>query len=342
MEISSRNVQWCPFPYQDFGTHLRTVRAKMLGVSCSRFKSLERKVMKQMMHAQQYGVKDLFDFVDSNPTSGPEQEPEQTLPLVHTPRHDAESVFWLLWFLLARANPKGETRVAENSVEAAHYDAFCSTILNHTVGATGDTRYLLACRSIDQYRQSLHPRFAHLGDMLYYMGHYFLIDPKTWRDYSEDPLGHAFAFMQFLLLREMLRKDEPRNEVSRSHPLDTTEPRPAIDSMAQVRRHSLQVGTRSVHMYASSLSSVSSSGSKPDRAEANEQDGGATEDQGKLLDPDVERFNDDYVETEEQLQEAFEKLSQFNSSLVQALGAAKVIQESMLRGERWFTVLPEE
>ena len=133
---------------------------------------------------------------------------------------------------------------AENSVEAKHYDAFCSTILNHTVGAADDTRYALACRSIDQYRQTLHSRFAHLGDMLYCMGKYFLIDPETWRDYNEDPLGHAYSFMQFLLLGEMLRKDEPRNEGSRSHPLDIAEPRPAIDSVAQVRPHALQGRTR--------------------------------------------------------------------------------------------------
>ena len=81
-----------------------------------------------------------------------------------------------------------------------------------------------------------------------------------------------------------------------------------------------------MHLYGSSLSepsaasySVSSSGSKPDRAEANEQDGRATDDQGKLLDPDVELANYDYValqETKKQSEEAFEKLSEFNSSLV--------------------------
>ena len=173
--------------------------------SCSRFESLEQK---QLKHAQLYDVKDLVDF-NSDPTSGPEQKPEQKLPLVHAPGMTPNLCFG--FYDLARANPRNEARVEENSVEAKHYDVFCSTILNHTVGATDDTRYALACRSIEQYRQT-----CILGDMLYYMGKYSLIDPKIWSDYNEDPLGHAYSFMQFLLLGEMLRKDEPRNEGSSS------------------------------------------------------------------------------------------------------------------------------
>jgi hypothetical protein len=141
--------------------------------------------------------------------------------------------------------------VEKGSAEKKHYD-FCSVMLNHTVGTAPDTRRGFSGTSIEQYHKILHPHFAHLGDMLYYMGRYFLIDPKTWSNYNEDPLGHAYYFMELLVLGEILQNE------GRSNPLlNTTKPRPATDPTA----------------------------SAPDRAEANEG-GRATEDEneGKFLD----------------------------------------------------------
>ena len=94
-------------------------------------------------------------------------------------------MFWLLWFLLARANPEGEALVAENSVEAKYYDAFCSTILNHTVGAANDTRHVLACRSIDQYRQTLHPKAMMRPMATKGLMHW----PKQWQGRTRQMLG---------------------------------------------------------------------------------------------------------------------------------------------------------
>ena len=198
------------------------------------------------------------EYSHTAPTSEPEQKP--TLP--HTPRHDDESVFWLLWFLLARANPQSEASVKEGSAEKGDYDTFCTTMLHHTVGGRVET---LAGMSIEQYRQTLHPRFAQLGDMLYYMGKYFLIDPKTWCDYNKDLSGQACDFMKFLLLGELLRSEESGNL-----PLDITQPRPATDHNALVRRSPVvPVESRGSHNYAASLTqdnpvsySVSSSSSK--------------------------------------------------------------------------------
>ena len=134
-------------------------------------------------------------------------------------------------------------------------------MLNHTVGGIIETRAPLAQSSIEQYRKTLHPRFAHLGDMLYYMGRYVLIDPKAWGDYKKD---HANYFMECLLLGEMLRNEELGNL-----PLHTTQPRPATDPMAPARRDAVAVESRSSHNYAASLTqynavpySVSNSGSK--------------------------------------------------------------------------------
>jgi hypothetical protein len=253
MEISSNDVRWSPFPLKEFNAYFHRMRPS--NDSCSHLESLRQKVRGQVDHV----LKTWRDDVDTALTSEPEQEPEQKPPLVHSPRHDAESVFWLLWFLLARANPLGEAPVEKGSAEKKCYDAFCSTMLNHTVGAEDESREVLAGRSLEKHRRTLHPRFAHLGDMLYYMGRYFLIDPKTWSDYNKD---HAYYFMETLLLGEILRNEGHLR-------LNITEPRPATDPMAAVRRLPVPVESRSLHSYAASLTqdiavscSVSSSGEK--------------------------------------------------------------------------------
>ena len=395
MEISSNNVGWRPFPIKNaFHRYFYEIVSNH---SCSRFQWLVQRVDHVSKHVRASILKDLLAPDTSLLTSKSEQNPPNppNPPLVHTPRHDAESVFWLLWFLLARANPQRKGPVEKDSAEKKHYDKFCSIMLNHTVGDRVESREILAGMSIEQYRQTLHPCFSHLGDMLYYMGRYFLIDPKTWSDY-EDPLGHAYYFMECLLLGEMLR-----NEGLKDLPLDTTRPRPATQPMAPVRSFAVPVKSRSSHTYSAALTqdsviscSVSSSGSKrkaetdgqgstkrrcssppsshqdhaalagaprtgvqpeivqpeqnpffptPERAE---EDGRATEDEneGQFLDPDVEEAN--YVASQETLEtsqklegEAFEQWSKINSSLVEAFNAASDIQESMLFGEEWFTVL---
>ena len=382
MEISSKSVGWTPFPFTREG-HAYFQRILSSNPPCSRLRWLGQKAQEQLHHISEQQLalarasvnftNSMQDLDDIPCTSGPEQKPV----LVHTPRHDAESVFWLLWFLLARANPRGEAPVAKDSAEKEDYDTFCSIMLNHTVGASVDTRVPLAQMSIEQYRHTLHPHFSHLGDMMYYMGNYFLIDPKTWSNHK-DPLDHAYYFMEFLLLGEMLRNEGPRKL-----PLDITQPRPAMVPMTPVRRLLVPIESSASHSYSGSLTqdtvvscSVSSLGSlalkrksdtgaqgcpsprrlqasepeqnpvfpTPDRAETNE-DGCAAKDEnkGKFLD---EQAN--YVASQETLEihqeleeEAFKKWFQSNTSLVQVFNAATDIQVSMLRRQQWFTVFME-
>ena len=61
-------------------------------------------------------------------------------PISHEPQHDAEYLFWLLWFLLARANPKDHLPVPDESLEQVSYNRFCNDMLGHTVGNPIDSR----------------------------------------------------------------------------------------------------------------------------------------------------------------------------------------------------------
>ena len=93
-------------------------------------------------------------------------------PISHEPQHDAESVFRLLWFLLARANPKDHPPVLAGSHEQVAYDSFCNDRLGHTVGNIRDSRSGLMTNKLTCYESTLHPQFKSLGKMLYWMGKY--------------------------------------------------------------------------------------------------------------------------------------------------------------------------
>jgi hypothetical protein len=101
-------------------------------------------------------------------------------PISHEPQHDAESVFWLLWFLLAHANPKDHLPVSAGSREQVSYDSFCNDMLGHTVCNTLDSRMGFMASMLPVYEWTLHPQFQSLGKMLYWMGKYLQVPRDKW------------------------------------------------------------------------------------------------------------------------------------------------------------------
>jgi len=77
---------------------------------------------------------------------------KQKPPLV-TPRHDAD-LYSGFYGSSCPCQSQGEAPVEKGSAEKGSYDTFCSTMLNHTVGAVDETRSVLAGRSIERYRQT--------------------------------------------------------------------------------------------------------------------------------------------------------------------------------------------
>jgi len=170
-------------------------------------------------------------------------------PISHEPQHDAESVFWLLWFLLARANPKDHQPVAGGSHEQVSYDSFCNTMLGHTVGNPIDGRAGLMKEELSGYEYTLHPQFKSLGKMLYWMGQYLQIprDKCTHR-------YHAHDMMQLLLLSESAQIiSSGVAEIA----LDTTQPRPATRYLADIKSTPTPVESRATSSYCSDSQGVS-------------------------------------------------------------------------------------
>jgi hypothetical protein len=170
-------------------------------------------------------------------------------PISHEPQHDAESVFWLLWFLLARANPKGYPAVEAGSREQVSYDTFCNNMLGHTVGNTQDSRWGL--NTLSFYEWTLHPQFQSLGKMLYWMGKYLQVPRDKWVPTDR---YHVHDMMQLLLLAESVRII--RSGVDKIR-LDTTQPRPATRHVADIRATATTVESRITHPYWSDSQGVS-------------------------------------------------------------------------------------
>jgi len=172
-------------------------------------------------------------------------------PISHEPQHDAESVFWLLWFLLARANPKDHPPVLAGSKEQGAYDSFCTAMLGHTVGNVHDSRAGLMTNKLSFYEWTLHPQFKSLGKMLYWMGKYLQVPRDKW---APTHPYHIPDMMQLLLLAESVRITSSGVANIR---LDTTEPRPATRHMADIRETTTNVESRATYSNWSDSQGVS-------------------------------------------------------------------------------------
>jgi hypothetical protein len=118
--------------------------------------------------------------------------------VVHEPRHDVESMFWLLCFALARANPKSDASKPHNPT--AEYSEFCEVMLNRHQAPTlrrNRGRYLE--QTEEEWKAILHPKLARLSGLLHHMGRYLAVRSFDHRNPGWDPY-HAHQVFKTLLL----------------------------------------------------------------------------------------------------------------------------------------------
>jgi len=124
--------------------------------------------------------------------------PNDSGAVVHQPRHDVESMFWLLCFALARANPKSDAPNPRDPT--TEYSEFCDAMLNHLHPASlRDSRGRYLERTEEQWKAILHPNLAKLSGLLHHMGRYLAIRSF---DRNNDGWGvyHAHQVFKILLL----------------------------------------------------------------------------------------------------------------------------------------------
>jgi hypothetical protein len=94
--------------------------------------------------------------------------------VVHEPRHDVESMFWLLCFALARANPKSGAKNPDDTT--VEYSEFCKVMLyEHEPLNLRANRGRYLEQTKEQWKAILHPKLASLSLLLHHMGQYLAI-----------------------------------------------------------------------------------------------------------------------------------------------------------------------
>jgi hypothetical protein len=176
-------------------------------------------------------------------------------PFVHHPQFDAESIFWLLWFLLARANP---TTGGEVPFSQSYYDGFCSTLFEHTVGESVDRRSGYLNRAGPLCAKTLHPSLSIPGLMLDHMRKCLAVSPVAWKKYDSGISEyHLHHIMKCLLLNEILKLVQ-----TDGIPLVPETPRPVTAMPSNVWWSESSMDNRSLNGYSSPSDFPASAGPK--------------------------------------------------------------------------------
>ncbi|PVG01608.1 hypothetical protein CPB86DRAFT_812242 [Serendipita vermifera] len=118
--------------------------------------------------------------------------------VTHEPRHDVESMFWVLSMALARANP--ETWASQRQTPSEAYNDFCENMIFHTSIKSlrnGRGSYLL--KSEETWEQILHPDLRDAAGLLHHMGRYLAIRTfdarrEAWGKYHAHDMSRALLF----------------------------------------------------------------------------------------------------------------------------------------------------
>ena len=142
------------------------------------------------------------------PMSMPGPDEEATVPeqqaLQHEPRHDVESVFWVLVCCLVRALPDGA-----NDTPTRRSDSIFNDMLYHKISSPQDNKRDEALRWIQvEWREALHPDLQMLAPMIDQMCQLLRIN---WRDRSTPSnrylLHQGFKRLLFIQIREIGEND---------------------------------------------------------------------------------------------------------------------------------------
>lgn len=127
-------------------------------------------------------------------------------PTVHHPRHDAESVYWILVVFLLKTIPIGLGNIPDTN-----FDEFCrafARIKKHEVGVADDTRNLIWCF---EWHKILHPGLKEMHQLLEDMT--ALITPEYMYVKNSLVEDHLHEAMQRRLLKQIVEMAESPIEI---------------------------------------------------------------------------------------------------------------------------------
>jgi hypothetical protein len=132
----------------------------------------------------------------------------ETARIVHEPRHDVESMFWVLCIALGRANPRRDATHSQEPSSA--YNSFCRhMLLEDDPKNLRKNRGLYLHEAEGGWQEILHPDLADAASLLHYMGAYLAIRTRDAKRESWGPY-HAHDMFRVLLLATIEKfRDNP-------------------------------------------------------------------------------------------------------------------------------------
>ncbi|KAI0079460.1 hypothetical protein K474DRAFT_621412 [Panus rudis PR-1116 ss-1] len=145
------------------------------------------------------------------PTGATPGSPQPPTPFYHRMDHDAESLFWILFHALLRAQPSGVPMEDHNSILSGAWAIFSQ----HAILADGkvkDTRTYFLSLSELECQEHLHPKLAHVAPFLAKMieqvnPEYGYLDPPPCQE-------HLHEAMRRLLLDVIVEITENKSDVA--------------------------------------------------------------------------------------------------------------------------------
>lgn len=173
-------------------------------------------------------------------------------PPLHRPHHDAESVYWLMAFLLARAMPL-HAGTDESMVDPQNaYHMFLTSMLGHYIGQSLSPRSAWGHLTDDIWSSTLHPALKHHAPLLDRMAWFLSVD---WITICPDvPENFAYRILKLFLLEQIVCTTE-------SVELDTQSPRPSIKNQ-EGDKPTVRQSATSPEVRSSSFNAMASSSSK--------------------------------------------------------------------------------
>ncbi|EJD52418.1 hypothetical protein AURDEDRAFT_158146 [Auricularia subglabra TFB-10046 SS5] len=135
---------------------------------------------------------------------------------IHKPRHDAESIYWILLWALGRARPRGSAPETDET-RLKNLSTFGVTLLEHNVGDESDRIKYMDPNSL---RDLLHPELAPFEELLRAMASYLVIQ---WHLYPELNDNHVHIAFQRMIFGYLLCKKPDKVKLDLA--LDTEKPR---------------------------------------------------------------------------------------------------------------------
>lgn len=162
----------------------------------------------KLLYEKAYGQETYKQYCDASDTFHGREKPKSVLQapdFFHRPDHDVESIFWVLFLTLIRAQPC----ITSTEIDLRPYWKTDEIFRNHIIDDDdqSDTRDVLFDRDIGDIQAILDPQLAALSQMLVDMGEQIM--PEYSYLYPPPARDHLHEAMRRLLLEQLAgMKDE--------------------------------------------------------------------------------------------------------------------------------------